>query len=140
MNNKAFTFIELLITLTVFAIAFLPLMNMFTVSLEQSSVTGDLTTARYLAQEGMEKVKNLNFTKAQLLEAGDTWEPPLKEQATVINGEKWRTLSQFVEGRNPLEIRVKVFKEIDLNKNRTHAKPVVELVTLYEDYEWSNVP
>ena len=42
--------------------AFLPLMQMYSTSLEQTHVNRDQTTARYLAQEGMEKLRNLSFT------------------------------------------------------------------------------
>jgi len=53
--NRAFTFIELLITMAIIAICFLPLMRMFSVSLEQAHELSDTATARYLAQAGMEK-------------------------------------------------------------------------------------
>jgi len=84
-----FTFIELLITLAIIAICFLPLMRMFSVSLEQACVSNDLTTARYLAQEGMEKVKNSNFTEAQLKDLGDVWEPVLNKPPFITQNYPW---------------------------------------------------
>ncbi len=135
-EKKGFTFIEVLITLSLIAICFLPLMRMFSVALEQTGVIDDLTTARYLAQEGMEKIKNLNFTKAQLKSLGDVWEPPLDEPPQDINDKKWRVLRKLVKGTDPLEIHIQVFKEDELVIMDSMPPPVVEFVTLLEDLEW----
>ena len=136
-SNRGFTFIELLITLAVISICFLPLMNMFSVSLQQTSFVNDITTARYLAQEGMEKVKNLSFTVDQLRKAGDVWEPVWTDPPLNINGHRWRVLRKVVSSSDPLEIHIQVFQEEDLQKNKLRAKPVVDLVTLFEDFDWS---
>ena len=133
-SNKGFTFIELLITLILIGICFLPLMNMFSVSLQQNNQTSDLTIARYLAQEGMEKMKNLHLTVDQLKQSGDVWDPPLKEDPLRIDGKKWRILRKIILSQ-PLEARVEVFREEDRLQNDS-LKPVVELVTLVEDLEW----
>jgi type II secretory pathway pseudopilin PulG len=138
-RTNSFTFIELLITLAVIAICFLPLMRMFSVSLEQVYVTEDLTTARYLAQEGMEKVKNLGFTEAQLEDLGDVWEPALDKPPLEINGKYWRTLRKIVKGTDPLEIRILVYQIADKGTNRLTDKPLVEVVTLMEDLDWTPV-
>ena len=135
VKKKAFTFIEVLITLSLIAICFLPLMRMFSVALEQTGVIDDLTTARYLAQEGMEKMNNLNFTKTQLKSLGDVWDPPLDEPPQDINEKKWRVLRKLIKGTDPLEIHIQVFKEDEL-VTVVDPSPVVELVTLLEDLEW----
>lgn len=139
-TNHGFTFIELLITLAVIAICFLPLMRMFSVSLEQVDVTNDLTTARYLAQEGMEKVKNLGFTEAQLEAIGDVWVPALDRPALEINGRYWRTLRKIVRGADPLEVRILVYqvpgRQSSLVSRQSSEKPTVEAVTLVEDLDW----
>jgi prepilin-type N-terminal cleavage/methylation domain-containing protein len=136
---SGFTFIELLITLAVIAICFLPLMRMFSVSLEQAYQTSDLTTARYLAQEGMERVKNLGFTEAQLEAIGDVWEPDLDKPALELNGRFWRTLRKIVRGSDPLEIRIQVYQITSKPANQLTGKPIVEVVTLVEDLDWTPV-
>ncbi len=138
-TNHGFTFIELLITLAVIAICFLPLMRMFSVSLEQVGVTNDLTTARFLAQEGMERVKNLGFTEAQLEDLGDVWEPAKDLPALEINGKYWRTLRKIIKGTDPLEIRILVYKIADKGTNRPTDKPLAEVVSLMEDLDWNPV-
>jgi prepilin-type N-terminal cleavage/methylation domain-containing protein len=144
MKNNAFTFIELLITLAVIAICFLPLMRLFSVSLEQAYQTSDLTTARYLAQEGMERVKNLGFTEAQLEAIGDVWEPALDKPPLELNGRYWRTLRKVVKGTDPLEIRIQVYQVTShqspghqVTSHQVTSKPIVEVVTLVEDLDWT---
>lgn len=135
-RNKGFTFIELLIALAVIAISFLPLMQMYSVSLEQVGFTDDITTARYLAQGGMEKMNNLNFTKAQLKSMGDVWDPPLNEPALIVNGKRWRVFRKLVKGSDPLEIHIQVYKDEKISTRKVAAEPFVELATLFEDLEW----
>ena len=133
-NNRGFTFIEMLITLSVLSISFLPLMDMFTTSLVQVKMTGELATAKYLAQEEMEKSKNLNFTVEQFRQQGDVWNPPLEEPAIELNGNHFRVLRKIVPESNPLEVHVQVFKEEDMAGEE--PKSLVDLVTLFEDFEW----
>lgn len=132
-RNNAFTFIELLISLSVIAVAFLPLMQMFATGLEQVYSCSDLDTARYLAQEQMERLKNYNLTKAQIKEIGDIWEPALHLPALEINGRKWRILRKLDKNSDPLEVRVQVF----LEPVTADKRPFLELTTLIEDLEWS---
>lgn len=137
--NKGFTFIELLITLVVIAICFLPLMRMFSVGLEQSYVSSELTTARYLAQEGMENVKNLGFTEVQLQDLGDVWQPPLDEPPLELNDKYWRILRKIKRGSDPLEVRIQVYQEAVSGRTAKarQQKPMVEVVTLIEDLDWT---
>jgi len=139
-TKEGFTFIELLITLAVIAICFLPLMRMFSVSLEQAYATSDLTSARYLAKEGMEKVKNLNFTEKQLKELGDVWDPPLDKPPLMVNERRWRILRKVIGGTDPLEVRIQVYQSHMANgKWHIADKPAVEVVTLIEDLEWTTL-
>ncbi|MFH1397976.1 MAG: prepilin-type N-terminal cleavage/methylation domain-containing protein [Candidatus Omnitrophota bacterium] len=131
--KKGFTFIELLISLSVIAIAFVPLMQMFTNAIEQTYNIAELNTARYLGKEGMEKLKNLNFTKAQIKDLGDVWEPPLDKPALEYNERKWRILRKVDKNSNPLEVRILVFQDPII----VESKPILELVTLIEDLEWT---
>ena len=122
-RTNGFTFIELLITLAVIAICFLPLMRMFSVSLEQVYVTEDLTTARYLAQEGMEKVKNLGFTEAQFEDLGDRWEPFLDKPPLELNGKYWRSLRKIVKGTDPLEIEFRCIRYQSIKVSKCQRNP-----------------
>jgi prepilin-type N-terminal cleavage/methylation domain-containing protein len=137
-RNNGFTFIELLITLAVIAICFLPLMRMFSVSLEQVYVIEDLTTARYLAQEGMEKVKNLGFTEAQLEDLSDIWEPPLDKPPLELNGKYWRVFRKIIKGTDPLEVKIQVH-QVAGSRHQVSEKPIVEVVTLVEDLDWTPI-
>lgn len=131
-TRHAFTFIELLISLSVIAIAFVPLMQMFSTGLEQVYHISELNTSRCLAQEGIERLKNLNFTKAQIRDLGDVWEPALNKPALELNERKWRVLRRVNKNSDPLEVRVLVFQE----PITPTSKPTLELVTLIEDLEW----
>lgn len=138
-SDDAFTFIELLITLAVIAIAFLPLMRMYSTCLEQMNESISLATARYLAQEGMERLKNLGYTQAQLEEAGDAWIPDLNEPPLEMNGGRWRVYRRIIRGSDPLEMRISVY-QISEKKGigaRGLQKPMAEVVSLMEDLEWA---
>ena len=65
-KKKGFTYIELLITLAIFAVLFVPIMQLFTHVISSSAESQDLITAVNLAKWGMEKTKNLNLTTTQL--------------------------------------------------------------------------
>lgn len=132
---RGYTLIEVLITLSVISIAFVPMMQMFSTSMVQADHVDDLTTARYLGQEAMERVRNLNQTEAQLEAAGEVWSPPLGEPPLEMNAKKWRVLRRAEHGTDPLEIRVQVFRAGPSGDIRSGTEPVLELVTLIEDYE-----
>ncbi|HPS20626.1 MAG TPA: prepilin-type N-terminal cleavage/methylation domain-containing protein [Candidatus Omnitrophota bacterium] len=139
-NSEGFTFIELLITLAVIAICFIPLMNMFSVSLEQVTVSEDIISARFLLQEGMERLKNLGFTEAQIKAAGDVWFPELEKEPYLLNGKRWRMLRQVIKNTDPLEVHIYVYEA------RSHGggfvlndKPVAEAATLIEDLDWQSI-
>lgn len=132
----AFTFIELLITLAIIAICFVPLMRMFSVSLEQLYISRDLTTARYLIQEGMEKVKNSGSSEYQIKDLGDIWHPALDQPPLDLNGKKWRVLRKVYDQTDPLEVRIQVFEEHLRKGTGEYSKPVAEMVTLIEDLDW----
>lgn len=133
-SRKGFTFIELLIALAVMAICFLPLMRMFTVALEQTREAEDLSVAQGLAREEMERLKNLNFTEAQLESIGDVWQPPLDKPPLILNEKRWRALRKIVKGTSPLEVHILVYE--DTQQTGQAVKPTIELVTLIGDLEW----
>ena len=88
MNNRAFTYIEILIALAVMAVLFVPIMQLFSHTVYSTSVSQDLITATNLAKWEMERVKNLNLTKAQLKEAGNRTYPLEGEPPLVMNNAK----------------------------------------------------
>jgi len=136
-SSKSLTFVEILITLAVVAVAFLPLTRMFSMGLEKETVMSDINTARYLAQYGMEKIKNTGFTKAQLRSLGDVWDPPLDEPAYIMNKQEWRILRNVRPSGGPLEVHVLVYSGPIARSGKRPKEPLVDLVTLIEDLEWT---
>lgn len=133
-KSSGFSFIEILIALAVIAIAFLPLMRMYSTALEQAKEAEELSVAQNLAREEMEKIKNLNFTEAQLESLGNIWYPSLESPPLTIGNGKWRTFRKIISGTSPLEVRIMVYNE--MSRGSGAKNPAVELVTLIGDLEW----
>ncbi len=123
----AFSYLEILLALSILAIFFLPCMEMFSRSVTQLSYISEMNTALALGREGMERIKNLRFTEKQLLSRGDEYFPPAEDPPTRLNGIDWRILQHFEPGTDPLKVQVSVFRE-DLPD-----EPLVQLTTLVED-------
>lgn len=130
LNKQAFTYIEILITLAIIAVLFIPMMRLFSYGLYSVTISGDLITATNLARLEMEKVKNLNFTKAQLKTLGDQWDPKLEDPPLEINQAKWRVWTHIAKESDPVEVSIRVY----LADNT--EKPIASLVTLVEDSIW----
>jgi prepilin-type N-terminal cleavage/methylation domain-containing protein len=131
--KKGFTFIELLITLAIIAVLFVPVMQLFSHSLSSTSFSQDLISATNLAKWEMERLKNLNVTKKQLKQMGDSIYPPPAEEPLLMNKTKWRIERKIMQDSDPLEVRVSVFYD------GQPTKPVVTLVTLIEDMFWEEI-
>lgn len=131
--TAGFTFIEILITLTVIALLFVPVMQLFSNSMYSTAENLDRITAMNLAQSEMERTINLNRTKAQLKQDGTKVFPPLEEPPYAMNNGFWRVQREIVEDSDPLEVRIRVFKEGE------PEKPMITLVTLVEDLMWDQV-
>ena len=129
-SKRSFTYIEVLITLAIMAVLFIPMMRLFSHGLYSAAISGEMITAVNLARWEMEQVRNLNFTKEQLRKQGDIWIPPVSEEPLEINNAKWRVLRRIKPDSDPLEVNVEVFLAGELNK------PVASLVTLFEDNLW----
>ena len=136
-KKNALTFIEILISLTILAVAFLPLMNMFSIGLEEGTRVGDVDTARYLVQSGVERMKNLALTKSQLKNLGDVWYPKLNQPPLLINNQTWRVLRSIKKGTDPLEVHIKVYESPAAKDRTPTGEPLVDVVTLVEDLEWT---
>ncbi len=126
-NQVGFTYIEMLVVIALVALCFVPLLQMFARSMEEVAAYSHFGTAIELGREGMESMKNLRFTEAQLEKLGVEWIPPEDKPPLSLNGGLWRVRKTAVRGTDPLEIRVDVFQAEDL------MKPVVQLATLIED-------
>ncbi len=132
-SELGFTFIEILITLTVIAVLFVPVMQLFSSSLYSTSENLDRITAMNLAQSEMERTINLNMTKEQIKRIGTQIFPPLGEPPYFLNKSHWRVQREVVEDTDPLEVRVKVFRDGQPEKS------MITLVTLIEDMMWDQV-
>jgi hypothetical protein len=120
-------------TLTVIAVLFLPVMQLFSNSVYFTSENLDRITAMNLAQSEMERTINLNLTKEQLKKVGTQIFPPLEKDPFKINRGAWRVQREIVEDSDPLEVRVKVFRDGQPDK------VLITLVTLIEDMMWDQV-
>jgi len=132
-NRNGFTYIEILITLSVLAILFVPVMQLFSTSLNATQESEDRITATNLARWQMERIRNLNLTEAQMVTKGDEVYPPEGEPPFLLNKTYWRIHTEMVEASDPLEVRVHVFRESE------PQKMMITLVTLVEDMSWSEV-
>ena len=120
-------------TLTVIAVLFVPVMQLFSNALFSTTVNLESITAMNLAQSEMERTINLNLTKTQLQKLGTQVIPPLEEKPLLMNRSEWRVKREIVEDTDPLEVRVMVYLDSDPEKK------LVTLVTLVEDMMWDSV-
>lgn len=121
------TYIEILITVVIILVCFVPLSKLFTTSIMAVSMTSDLSTAVNLGREEMEKIKNLNLTETQLADRGSRFYPSIEEPPLTLNSQDWRIKRVIIQDSDPLEVRVYVFNAGNMEK------PVALLVTLMED-------
>lgn len=118
-SSRGFTFIEILIALTLLAVVAVPLLQMFAVAVEQVTYADDLRTALDLAREEVEKVKNLALTESQLKALGNAISPLIR-----LNQRVWYAVRVVDSAASPLEIQVYVFRE------RLTDPPIVSLATI----------
>ena len=134
--KPGFTFIEILISLAIIAIVFIPMMQLFSHALFSTAASQDLITATNLARWDMERIKNLNVTTSQLSEVGNTIYPPLAEEPLLMNRTYWR-IKREIFGGVPLQVAVHVFKvEAGIPEEEEEplpGEPMVSLSTLIAD-------
>lgn len=137
LSSRGFTFVELLVTISLLAICVIPVLQMFSTCLEQGNLTGDSTSARYFLQQGMERVRNSGYTEKQLENIGDFWDPPLEKPAFAMNKALWRTLRQVKKGSDPLKVTLTVYREVlDSKGKMVERRRIVDAQTLVEDLDW----
>ncbi|MFC1699899.1 prepilin-type N-terminal cleavage/methylation domain-containing protein [Candidatus Omnitrophota bacterium] len=129
-NGQGFTYIELLITLAIIGILFLPVMQLFSHSLYATSTSGNLITATNLARWQMERTRNLGLSKKQFQALGGQLYPPAEEEPLQMNKGFWRIARKFTAGSGPIEVEVSVYRD------GYPDQPLVTLVTLIEDMSW----
>lgn len=126
-HRGAFTYIEMLVVIALVALCFVPILHMFTLSMDEVQQYSDFGTGLQLGREAMEAVKNLRLTEAQLEAQGTVWIPPEKEPPLAMNGVSWKVKRYAVKNTDPLEVHVEVFRA------ENFERPVLEFVTLLED-------
>ena len=121
-KHNGFTYIELIVTLAIIAICFVPLTRMFSKNIQETVYLGNLVTAMGLGRQEIERIKNLALTEEQIKAIGDIHYPKI-----MMNDASWYVERHIREDADPLEIRVKIYLENEFEE------PIVELVTLFED-------
>ncbi len=125
--QKGFTYIEMLTVIALMALCFVPILRMFTESVNEVRQYSDLGTAIQLGRDVMEEVKNFRLTEAQIESQGVVWIPGKKESPLILNGQHWKIKRSTIKHTDPLEVHVEVFREEDLNH------PILKLESLIED-------
>ena len=118
-SSGGFTFIEILVTLLVLAVAVTPLLQLYATAVEQLGYADDLSTASDLAREEIEKVKNLALTEKQFKQMGNVISQPIRLQKRT-----WYTVRMVDPDMTPLEVRVYVYRET------LKGSPMVQMVTI----------
>ncbi|OGW79418.1 MAG: hypothetical protein A3G33_03515 [Omnitrophica bacterium RIFCSPLOWO2_12_FULL_44_17] len=125
--ESGFTYIEMLVVISLMALCFVPLLQMFTQSVSEVSQYTEVGIATQLGRNAMEHIKNYRGSKSQLMRMGEAWEPPVDKPPIELNDMKWRILRRPVSGTDPLEMHIEVFRAENLKK------PLIDFVTLLED-------
>lgn len=115
-----FTFVEIILTLLIVGICFVPLMRMFTSVMSEIAYIDDMRVALDLAREEIEKVRNIALTETQLKELGNVAAPPI-----YLNNKVWRTMRVVNQIRSPLEFSVYVYRADSLEKPMMTAITIV---------------
>lgn len=130
-SSTGFTYVEILITLTLMAMLFIPMMQLFSHAMEATQASRDLITAVTLARWDMERVKNVGSRTERLKATGNTMWPPPAEPPLTLNNRAWRIDRLLKLEAEPLEVTVAVRREGE-------TKPLVRLVTLLTDTYWGD--
>jgi prepilin-type N-terminal cleavage/methylation domain-containing protein len=129
MRQQGFTFIEILITLSLLGLLFVPMMNFFSQAVESTRSSRDMMTAVTLARWHMEQMKNLSADFNQLKPIANTLWPPPEEPALALNERLWRIDRIMDPEHQPTEVRIAVRLDGEV-------KPLVELTTLLTETSW----
>lgn len=129
-GDSGFTFVEILVTLALFGILFIPVMQLFSQAMDATGHSRALLTAVNLARWEAERTRNLAFDVRRLKAAGDQTWPPEDQPPYSYNGYSWRIHRTLKADSDPLEVT------IDVNQGKD-AKPLTSLVMLLCDQVWT---
>lgn len=120
MRSKGLTLVEVLIAGLILAVAIVPVIQIFSSGIVGGVKTKDLRIAMNLAAEEMEVTKNLDLPEKDISN---------EEKTKTVGAGNWRIVREIVDGTDPLEIWVKVYRAGE-------SEPKVKLVSLREDLKW----
>jgi len=123
-KKSGFSFVELMITIILMAMTLAPVMALFSVALEDVSMTSEISTAIHLGQEGMEMIRNMKISVVRDLPSD--YYPDLKEEALFINHHYWRIKRIIHSDTYPLRVDIQVIQE-------PYDRVFLTLSTLLED-------
>jgi hypothetical protein len=115
-----------MIAVMLMAVAFFPLMRLFTHAISLVNSNAEMTTALHLAREGMEMVRNRNLPVDRLEALGTHFFPPQNADPITLNRRRWRIRTRITPGTRPLRVDVEVY-------DVSQSDPLVVLTTLFED-------
>ncbi|MCK5706371.1 MAG: prepilin-type N-terminal cleavage/methylation domain-containing protein [Candidatus Aureabacteria bacterium] len=126
-NKRGFTFIEILIAMTIIAVTFIPLMRMFAVAMENIYTAKVMTTAVSIGREHMERIKNLNLPEERLKKLPSPYHhPPKNKPPMEINNTFWRVKRIINTSSDPVKVDIFVYED-------GNEEPLITLSTLFED-------
>jgi len=70
-NEKGISIIEIMIAMTILAVALLAMMSMFQIGIKQTVVSGNITVATQLANDKMEEIRSLPFYVEYVSDTGN---------------------------------------------------------------------
>ena len=120
---------EILVALSIMAILFVPMMQLFSQALEGTNTSRDLITAVSLASWEMERTNNLGTRTERLKRLGNTAWPPEGEPAFELNGRAWWVYRILDPDSDPLRVTIEVRREGE-------TRVLAQLVTLFSDTVW----
>jgi len=128
---SGFTYVEILITLTIVAILFVPMMQLFSQAMGATTTSREMIIALNLGRWEMERVKNLGSNATRLKALWNSpWPPEREGEPLEFNGRLWR-IDRFLKAESDL-LEVTVFVRREGQK-----KPLVALTSLLTDTAWS---
>ncbi|MDP8260241.1 MAG: prepilin-type N-terminal cleavage/methylation domain-containing protein [Candidatus Gygaella obscura] len=123
MNKNGFSFVEILLTLVILGIVVLPLMRMYSSSLEHINANKENIVAFNLARMEMEKTRNANFTINQFKIQPD------KKYTINVNNVDWLVERVIFREKQPLPVQIRVYRKDE------PTDPKIIVTTLLEDLE-----
>ncbi|HEX9779976.1 MAG TPA: type II secretion system protein [bacterium] len=126
---RGFTYVEVLVTLALLGMLFVPTMQLFSTAMDATTSSRDMLTALALCRREMERVKNLGISLHQLTSQGTVTLPPPASPPLVVNGQAWRIERRVKTAADPVEVIVEVRRDVE-------QEPLVSLVTLVTESSW----